>query len=131
MRLGPQSRVRTTASCDPRTRSTALVAFTGTATLAPGTASLMRATMPSSSSSGSRMWPVSSTTTASSPSGSITNPRSLPETRTRSARRATCASRTSAVDVADDVLANGLTASTSAPSFVSRHGMTIDAAPNE
>ena len=74
---------------------------------------------------------MSSTTTASSPSGSMTNPRSLPETRTRSARRATCASRTSAVAVADAVLANGFTASTSAPSLVSRLGITIDAAPKE
>ena len=131
MRLAPHSRVRTTASSDPRTRSTALVALTGTATLAPGTASRMSATMLSSSSSGPRMCPVSSTTTASSPSGSITNPRSLPETRTSSASRATCASRTSAVDVADAVLANGLTASTSAPSLVSRLGMPIEAAPNE
>ena len=68
---------------------------------------------------------------ASSPSGSMTKPRSLPDTRTSSAIRATCLSRTSAVDVADDVDANGLTASTSAPSLVSRLGITIDAAPNE
>ena len=61
----------------------------------------------------------------------MTKPRSLPDTFTSSARRATWASRTSAVDVADAVLANGFTANTSASSLVSKLGMTIDDAPNE
>ena len=40
----PQSRVRTTASVARAIRSTALVTLTGTATRAPGTASLISAT---------------------------------------------------------------------------------------
>ena len=71
-----------------------------------------------------RSWPCS-------PSGSMTKPRSLPDARTSSATRATCAVAVVDGDVADAVLANGLTASTSAPSLASTFGITIDAAPNE
>ena len=52
MRLAPHSRVRTTAPGASRMRSTAPVTFTGTATFAPGTASLISVTRLSSSSSG-------------------------------------------------------------------------------
>ncbi len=68
---------------------------------------------------------------ANSASGSITNPRSLPDARTSSATRATLAVWVSTNSDADAVLANGFTASTSAPSDVSRLGITIDTAPNE
>ncbi len=72
---------------------------------------------------------MSSITVESSPSGSTTNPRSLPDARTSSATRSTFVSPNSVV--AASVLANGFTASTSARSFVSRFGITIDTAPYE
>ncbi len=78
----------------------------------------------------SRTVPSSSTMMACSPCGPSTKPRSLPEARTSGASSAprTIGSDTSS---AGPVLANGFTASTSAPSFASTDGMTIDAAPCE
>ena len=131
VRPSPQIRVRTTEPRSPTNWSTACVTFTGTAIRGSSTTSLTSDTIDRSTCSGSSTRPVSSTTVANSPSGSITKPRSLPDTRTSSATRATLAVCVSTNSDADAVLANGFTASTSAPNDVRRLGITIETAPNE
>ena len=107
--------------------STAPVTFTGTATLRVGhdlrrELHDRRAAAPRGRARGRCRRPRC----RDSPSGSITNPRSLPDARTSSAMRSTGWRRARRRSARPRVLANGFTASTSAPSLVSRFGITID-----
>ena len=100
---------------------------TGSATVSPMSRSQTRSRNVNSSWSKVRTRPVSSTSVSCSPDGSITAPTSAPEAFTSSPTPAACSARSNPSTPL--VEANGLTASTSAPSFDSTFGITKLVAP--